>query len=211
MNEVERPWKAMPPHAVASLFRTFPGRWWLAGGWSLDLFLGHPTRLHDDTDVLVLRKDLALIHASLPGWTIHASNPPGTLRPWQAGEELPDFVHDIWCRPANSETWSFQLMVMDTKGDRWFFRRDHRISGDLADLSDIREGIPILAPEVQLLYKARVPNRPRDEADLRRVIPRLPARRRAWLREAVELLYPDSPALDELQRPDRVYTMQKTF
>lgn len=198
MDEVDRPWIAMPPHTVASLLRTYPGRWWIAGGWSLDLFLGHPTRLHEDTDVLILRKDLEHIHAALPDWIIYASNPPGTLRPWHAGETLPGFVQDIWCRPVDSETWSFQFMVMDTEGDRWLFRRDHRVYGDLGDLSDVRDGIPLLAPEVQLLYKARFPNRPRDEADLSRMIPRLSTRRRTWLKQAVELVYPDSPVLAKL-------------
>jgi hypothetical protein len=191
----------MPPRAVARLFRAYPGRWWLAGGWSLDLFLGHPTRDHEDTDVLVLRQDLGHIHDVLPDWTIHASNPPGTLRPWLPGEELPAFVHDIWCRPPAAETWRFQLMVMDADGDRWIFRRDSRVTGRLADLSDVRDGIPVLAPEVQLLFKSRVPHRPKDDADLRRMIPRLDATRQAWLRRNVALLYPDSPALDLLDMP----------
>lgn len=198
MNEVDLPWDAMPPRAVASLFRTYPGRWWIAGGWALDLFLGHPTRLHGDTDVLVLQRDLEHIHTTLPGWIIMVADPPGTLRTWLPGETLPVGVRDIWCRPSGAETWRLQLMVIRAEGNRWFFPRDPRISGNLDDLGDVRERIPILAPQVQLLYKACAPHRPRDEADLRRMIPRLPAERQRWLRQAVELLYPDSPALDLL-------------
>jgi hypothetical protein len=54
---------------------------------------------------------------------------------------------------------------------------------------------------VQLLFKSRVPHRPKDDADLRRMIPRLDATRQAWLRRNVALLYPDSPALDLLDMP----------
>jgi hypothetical protein len=86
-------------------------------------------------------------------------------------------------------------MVVQTNGDRWVFPRDSRITGEIADLSDVRDGIPIIAPELQLLYKARIPHRPKDTDDLRRMIPRLSTDRQQWLRERVELLYPDSPAL----------------
>jgi hypothetical protein len=84
---------------------------------------------------------------------------------------------------------------MRTDGDRWIFPRDSRITGEIADLSDRRDGIPVIAPELQLLYKSRVPHRPKDTADLQRMIPRLSTVRQQWLRERVELLYPDSPAL----------------
>jgi hypothetical protein len=198
MDETERSWTAMSPRDVASFLRAYPGRWWIAGGWSLDLFLGHPTRLHEDTDVVILQQDLDHIHTILPGWTIYAADPPGTLRPWLEGETLPEHIHDIWCRPPGSHTWRFQFMVTPADDDRWFFRRDYRISGMIADWDDVRDGIPILAPEVQLLYKARFPNRPKDKADLRRMIPHLTDKRRLWLRDAIELLYPDSPALDML-------------
>lgn len=38
---------------VVSLFRSASFPWWIAGGWGLDLFLGVPTRPHEDVDVLV--------------------------------------------------------------------------------------------------------------------------------------------------------------
>jgi hypothetical protein len=37
--------------------RPFSGHWWIAGGWAVDLFLGEQTRVHDDVDVAVLRRD----------------------------------------------------------------------------------------------------------------------------------------------------------
>jgi len=60
--------------------------WWVAGGWAIDLFVGHQTRLHDDLDVLVLRRDQLAVHQALRGWDLHAADPPGTLRPWAPGE-----------------------------------------------------------------------------------------------------------------------------
>lgn len=199
-DEITRPWQAMPPRSVASIFAHYPGRWWIAGGWSLDLFVGHPSRLHEDTDVLILRPDLGHIHDLLPGWTIMAADPPGTLRPWLPGETLPQETRDVWCRPADSDVWRFQLMIVGVEGDRWIFPRDRSITFPIEDLRDRRDGIPLLAPEIQLLYKARVPHRPKDLADLQRVIPKLGHDRREWLRDHVSRLYPESPALSILDR-----------
>jgi hypothetical protein len=56
-----------------------------------------------------------------------------------------------------------------------------------------------LAPEIQLLYKAKAP-RPKDEQVFARVAPRLARDARRWLREALATAYPAHPwraALDE--------------
>lgn len=65
-------------------------------------------------------------------------------------------------------------------------------------LSDIRDGIPIIAPELQLPYKSRVLNRPKDDVDLCRMIPWLTNRRTAWLRVSMARPDPDSPYLELL-------------
>jgi hypothetical protein len=58
-------------------------------------------------------------------------------------------------------------------------------------------GVPIVAPEVQLLYKARHAGE-KDEHDLRLVSGALTGTRRAWLREALELVHPGHRWLEEL-------------
>ena len=52
-----------------------------------------------------------------------------------------------------------------------------------------RQGIPYLAPEVQLLYKSRRA-RPHDEADFARVAPTLDLAAREWLRDALAISEP---------------------
>ncbi len=59
------------------------------------------------------------------------------------------------------------------------------------------EGIPYLAPEIQLLYKAEG-LRPKDEADFRQALPALTRERRAWLRDSLMLAHPHHPWLDQL-------------
>jgi hypothetical protein len=195
-------WDPLTPAQVGSLFAAWKYQWWIGGGWALDLFRNEVSRPHEDIDIVVLRRELSTLHEALSGWELHMADPPGTLRLWAKGEPFPDRAHDIWCRPSAGEPWRVQLMVADAEGDRWFFRRDQRIHGSLATFGLERDGLPILAPEIQLLYKSSVKSaagrRPKDEADYQRTLPYLDSARRQWLHEAITLLQPDHPWLDDL-------------
>jgi len=94
-------------------------------------------------------------------------------------------VHDIWCRRAASAPWALQFMLNEADGDRWVFRRDTRIGGSLAHLGCVSaDGTPYVAPEVQLLYKAK--NRlPKNEADFAAALPLLGPEARRWLAGAL--------------------------
>jgi hypothetical protein len=89
-------------------------------------------------------------------------------------------------------------MLDESDGERWVFRRQPKIRRPLA-LAVRRnfDGIPYLAPEIQLLYKAH-PVRARDQADFDRVAPRLDPDGRAWLRDALAKADPDHPWLSAL-------------
>ena len=50
-------WESLRPDAAVELLRDLDVPWWIAGGWSLDLFLGYELRPHEDLDVAVLRRD----------------------------------------------------------------------------------------------------------------------------------------------------------
>ena len=49
---------------------------WFFGGWAVDLWVGRPTRAHDDIDVLVWRRDEHQVHHALTaaGW-VHSPTP----------------------------------------------------------------------------------------------------------------------------------------
>ena len=49
---------------------------WFFGGWAVDLWVGRPTRAHDDIDVLVWRRDEPQVHQALTaaGW-LHTPSP----------------------------------------------------------------------------------------------------------------------------------------
>lgn len=166
-------WTPLSPEAVRDLLAGLDVPWWLAGGWALDAYAGRPTREHADTDVSVLRRDQAAVRAYLAGWDLRVADPPGTLRPWTSDVAT---AHDVWCRPAPGEPWALQIMLEESDGDDWVYRRDPRVRRPVASLG----GDHVLAPEVQLLYKSKDP-RPQDVADRALVLPLLGAEARAWL------------------------------
>ena len=167
-------------------------RWWIAGGWAIDLLVGGQTREHEDLDVLVLRPDQLVVREHLRDWDVYAADPPGALRPWALGDELPAHVHDIWIRRDADSPWSFQLMLDDVDGDDWLYRRDRRVRRPVASLRGraSRPDLSVLAPEVQLLYKSGTP-RPKDLADLATALPHLTDEERTWVRDALVLTRPD--------------------
>lgn len=191
-------WRPWSPQAVAAFMAPLAGPWWIAGGWAIDLFLGRQTREHEDIDVQTLRRDQHAVRALFGGWDVQAALPPPRdetwpFRSWRLGELLDPGEHDIWLRPTPTEPWAIQLMIADTVGETWLSRRTPEITRPLAELGGVTaDGIPYLAPEVQLFYKAKNA-RPKDEADFAQALPALSPERRLWLDNALAVAHPAHP------------------
>ena len=150
-------WSPLQPPVMAALLADVNTPWWVAGGWALDLFLGFQTRSHDDLDVGILRRDVAAVIANLPGWELFEAKSQALYRLEDCESPRPA-VNSLWCRPSNATSWSFELMLDEADGDTWVFRRLPTIRRSLAEgIRRTPDGIPYLAPEIQLLYKARHP------------------------------------------------------
>jgi hypothetical protein len=54
------------------------------------------------------------------------------------------------------------------------------------------DGVPVIAPEIALLFKAKAP-RFKDQRDFDRVLPHLDRAARSWLASALEQAHPDHP------------------
>lgn len=197
-------WLPWHSHEVAHFFSPLAIPWWIAGGWAIDLFLGMQTRDHDDIDVQFLRRDQQSIRALFQGWDIQEAHPTTSpdswpFHEWKPGTLLSPGIHDIWCRPHKTDPWAIQLMATDTHDDQWILRHNAQFTGSLSTIGYLTDdGIPYLAPEIQLLYKARSP-RPKDEADLDRVLPYLDQKSRQWLTQALTSVHPCHPWLVKLE------------
>ncbi|MBF4137736.1 nucleotidyltransferase domain-containing protein [Streptomyces albidoflavus] len=202
MERIEAPYGAWDPASVtqvAALFAPLRELWWIAGGYAVELAVGRAFRGHADIDVLLLREDQLAAQRALAGWEWWAADPPGTLRPWAAGEILPAGVHDIWCRPGSGALWRVQLMLDEAQDGHWVSRRDPRVRRPLDTLgATTAEGVPFLAPEVQLHYKAKA-RRPKDEEDFTAALPVLTAGQRRWLAKTIAQTYGPHPWTERLR------------
>lgn len=169
--------------------------WWIAGGYAIELAVGHELRPHSDLDVLVLRRDQALVRDLLADWDLYVADPPGQgrLRPWPYGEALRPTLHDIWCRRRPDAPWSVQIMLDEAEGTQWVSRRAPQVRLPIERIGRTSAaGTPYLAPEVQLFYKAKE-TRDKDEIDFEAVLPLLDTPQRTWLADAIEAIAPDHP------------------
>lgn len=186
-------WEPATVSEAAAAFASAPARWWVAGGYAIELAVGHRVRAHGDIDVLLLRADQLAVQRALPGWEWWAADPPGTRRPWKPGEILPAAVHDIWCRPGPGLPWRIQVMLDECDGTDWVSRHSSQLRRPAGDIGAVTaDGVPYLLPELQLFYKAKQP-RAKDEQDFAAALPVLDRVQRDWLAAAIACVFGPHP------------------
>jgi hypothetical protein len=189
ISAVTAQWQASNLSEVAGCLGRDSRAWWIAGGWALDLFLGQPSRPHADLDIGVPRRDIGDVLLRLDEWDIHEAM-DGILTPLESGQLPRPEVNSLWCRRRGAAAWSFEILLDEVVGHTWVYRRDPRITRLMGDaVKRTKDDMPFLAPEIQLLYKAKTP-RKRDRLDFGNVSPRLDAPARHWLQNALELIAP---------------------
>lgn len=164
------PWAPLPLAELVALFAEAPCRWWVSGGLALELHAGRSWREHADTDVGVLRGDLDAVRTVLRGWDVAVAS-AGRLRPWQ-GEALSADRHEnnLWCRRAADGPFELDVTVGAGDGAAWAYRRDPSLEVPWEQaVRTSRDGIPYLAPHLQLLLKSRAP-RSKDHHDADEVL-----------------------------------------
>ena len=182
---------------VAEALGNLRAPFYFAGGWAIDLHLGRVTREHQDIDTLVMRRDHLLLHKALKGFSLkkiipHPDGMPnrGTIVEWRSGDKLELPVHQINAYRAGESEPAFQVMLAESRGSDWIFRRNPDVSMPLSRMGfHPLWGLPYLAPEIVLLFKAKHLE-PRDRVDFDNAIPALSAEARQWLCDAIEKTQP---------------------
>jgi Aminoglycoside-2''-adenylyltransferase len=179
---------------VARAMSRLRAPFWLSGGWAIDLFLGRVTRAHHDVDTLVLRRDHLLLHRGLKGYSLkkiipHPDGMPpnrGTIVEWQQGERLELPVHQINAYRADEMEPAFQVMLGESSGGEWIFRRNPKVRMPCKRIGfHPLWGLPYLAPEIVLLFKAKHLEE-RDQIDFKNALPLLNTDARRWLHDALK-------------------------
>lgn len=177
-------WCAWHPQELARRVSGVGRPWCVVGGWALDLWHGAETRLHEDIEFTVLRAELSLFRHALTNLRLHAVG-NGQVRPLLRGEAPPADIAQVWCEDVAAGCWRADMMLEEGTPQTWIYKRDPSIRRPRCEMVQVTaDGIPYLAPEAVLLFKAKY-QREKDEADFARAVPMLGKDRRRWLKACI--------------------------
>jgi Aminoglycoside-2''-adenylyltransferase len=189
LDALEARWSSCwAPDEVADRLAGVATPWCVAAGWALDLFLGRQTREHGDLEIAIPAARFPEIRDRFPGYVFDAV---GDRRIWT--DATPDelaAVHQTWLRDPADGHYLVDVFREPHDGDTWICRRDETIRFPYGEIiGRTGDGIPYLAPELVLLFKAKAP-RPKDQRDFDTTVPHLTAAQRGTLAGLLDRVHP---------------------
>lgn len=183
---------------VADIMSNFGPTWALCGGWSVDIWLGRETRDHQDVDLTVFYDDQhAVFDYFTTGWLLngHDIHDGDGTEPWSGRRlEFPSHIHAY-----SDDGLHLDIQLNRRSGADWVFSTKAGLTLPISRcIAPSSLGIPTLAPEAVLFYKAIGWIRPHDETDFQALAPQLADSERTWLRDALSALRPHHPWLPAL-------------
>lgn len=186
-------WNAWRPDELTARLVALDVPWAIAAGWAIELHVGGEPRVHEDIEIAVARSSFPAVRAALQDLDWYGAGGLGEEegRVWPI-DGAPDELHQTWGWDRLHGCWRLDVFREPWEGDTWVCRRDPTIRRPVASVIErTRDGIPYLAPEIVLLFKAKHARRDKDAADLARTLPLLESERRRWLRDALRIVHPD--------------------
>ncbi|MBA2331617.1 MAG: hypothetical protein H0V94_02360 [Actinobacteria bacterium] len=155
--------------------------------WAIDLYVGGEPREHEYLELAIASSSFPAVRAALPELEWFGVG-DGNVTPI---DDASDDLHQTWGLDRASGCWRLDVFREPWEGDVWVSRRDPALRRPVVEaIEHTRGGIPYLAPELVLLFKAKHSARERDRFDLARTLPLLEPARRRWLGEALRLVHP---------------------
>jgi hypothetical protein len=177
------------PETVARHLAGLTAPWCVAAGWALDLFHGEQTRPHADTEIAIPAAAFPEVRDRFPGYAFDAVS---SGQVWEdAGPAALAATHQTWLRDPATGRYLLDVFREPHDGETWICRRDESIRLPFSEvIQHTPDGIPYLAPELVLLFKAKHA-RPKDKADFDRAVSRLSGAQRARLASLLARVHPD--------------------
>ncbi|MFF4923555.1 nucleotidyltransferase domain-containing protein [Kitasatospora sp. NPDC001261] len=184
------------PGEVAQRLAGIGTPWYVAAGWALDLFRGRRTRAHGDIEIGIPAAGFPEVRDRFPGYAFDAA---GSGRIWaDAAPEVLAAVHQTWLRDPATGDYLLDVFREPHDGDTWICRRDETIRLPYREIiHHTRDGIPYLAPELVLLFKAKHV-RDKDQSDFDTTVPHLTPAQRETLTGLLARVHPGHPWLADL-------------
>ncbi len=185
---------------ICALLDEYPLPWAVCGGWAIDLLIGQQTRSHKDVDIAVFRHDQLAIQKYLreQGWHLQKIVAKELLN-WDIGEYLTLPAHNIWCNHVDYPPNYLEILFSDVVDDYFCFRKDFSIKRPIEKtFVKSSSGVPILAPEIVLLYKSRSLDNSAYQHDFAITKAHLSSEQHTWLKDALQKFHGEHPWLNEL-------------
>lgn len=196
-----------------------PFQWAVCGGFALDLFLNRDVRMHGDIDLCVFERDRnAVLQYMLErGWNVYEFRGWGKVRPLCAGMES-DAGRNLMCTKDGCDLVQFypcedegllyhqffhtglkafnylEVLFSTAEDDYLIVDINRQIKREISQALLHQDGIPYLAPEVALLYKAANAENPDYQFDFEQTFPHLDEEQKAWFTRSMRLIYPEGHA-----------------
>ena len=180
-------WDTWHPRVAAERLAGLDVPWYVAAGWALDLFRGAQSRPHEDLEIAVPAHHFDALAERFADCDFYVPR-SGELHP--LSPQTRDSSHQTWALSRATWKWCVDVFREPYDGDRWVCRRDEAIRLPYEEIIEHDPaGIPFLAPEYVLLFKAKL-GRDKDLADLHGVLPLLAADRRRRLHDLLARVHP---------------------
>ncbi len=182
---------------IANELKDLSCRWAIASGWALDMFIGQPSRYHDDVDIVIDRREQLCLQQRLlaKNWQLDFVI-SGKYYKWNKGEFVNKASHQIHAR---KEKEFLDILLEEAKDEIWLYRRDNSLTMPYSETIKYFKDIPYRVPEINLLYKS-LAYRPKDAIDFKRVFPKLAPKSQKWLKEKLLLTNPKHICLKDIQK-----------
>ena len=176
------------PGQVAQYLAGISAPWCVAAGWALDLFRGGQTRAHGDIEIAVPAAAFPEVRERFPAYAFDAV---GSGRIWEdASPDVLAATHQTWLREPATGKYLLDVFREPHDGETWVCRHDETIRLPRSEvIGRTPDGIPYLAPELVLLFKAKHA-RPKDHADFDGTIPHMSTAQRATLAGLLARVHP---------------------
>lgn len=176
------------PSEVARRLTGTAAPWCVVAGWALDLFRGRQTRSHGDIEIAIPAASFPEVRSRFPGYVFDAVGDGQIWEDATPGELAA--VHQTWLRDPVTGNYLLDVFREPHDGDIWICRRDESIRFPYSRITHhTPEGIPYLAPELVLLFKARN-IRPKDQADFDATVSHMTTTQHARLAELLTRVHP---------------------
>jgi hypothetical protein len=184
------------PSEVARHLAGIATPWYVAAGWALDLFRGRQTREHGDIEIAIPAASFPKVRNRFTGYVFDAADSGRIFQ--DATPDVLAATYQTWLRDPATDKYLLDVFREPHDGDTWICRRDETIRLPYSDIIHrTQDGIPYLAPELVLLFKAQHA-RPKDQADFDATVPHMTPAQRETLADLIARVHRGHPWLAEL-------------